>query len=214
MGMLKEFKEFVMKGNVVDLAVAVIIGGAFGKIVTSLVQDILMPLVGFATGGISFVDKFYAFDGKKYVSLEDAKKAGTGVFAYGNFIQSIFDFLIIAFCIFILIRALNNIRKKQADAPAAPTAPIYYREIADGNKRCTAKALAFTNTLRDAHTKTNFMKKMAICIILIGNMICVTAQDPTVSDIQKEAERKSEKDSLSDGVREGVFALSSWPGQQ
>jgi large conductance mechanosensitive channel len=123
MGMLKEFKEFAMKGNVVDLAVAVIIGGAFGKIVTSLVQDILMPLVGLATGGISFVDKFYAFDGKTYVSLEDAKEAGTGVFAYGNFIQSVFDFLIIAFCIFILIKALNNLRKKEADAPAAPPAP-------------------------------------------------------------------------------------------
>jgi large conductance mechanosensitive channel len=123
MGMLKDFREFVMKGNVIDLAVAVIIGGAFGKIVTSLVQDILMPLIGLATGGISFVDRFYSFDGKKYASLDEARKAGAGVFAYGNFLQSIIDFLIIAFCIFIIIRILNNLRKKEAAAPAAPIAP-------------------------------------------------------------------------------------------
>lgn len=123
MGMLKEFKEFAMKGNVMDLAVAVIIGGAFGKIVTSLVQDILMPLIGLATGGISFVDKFYAFDGKSYASLDEAKKAGAGVFAYGAFIQSVIDFLIIAFCIFLIVKALNNLRKKEVDQPAAPPAP-------------------------------------------------------------------------------------------
>ena len=123
MGMLKEFKEFAMKGNVVDLAVAVIIGGAFGKIVSSLVADIIMPLVGLATGGVSFVDKFYSFDGKTYASLDEARKAGANVFAYGNFIQSVFDFIIIAFCIFILIKALNNLRKKETEVVAAPPAP-------------------------------------------------------------------------------------------
>ena len=123
MGMFKDFKEFAMKGNVMDLAVAVIIGVAFGKIVTSLVEDILMPLIGLATGGVSFTDKFYAFDGKAYASLEEAKKAGVGVFAYGNFIQSVIDFLIIAFCIFLIIKALNNIRKKEATEPATPPAP-------------------------------------------------------------------------------------------
>lgn len=121
--MLKEFKEFAMKGNVMDLAVAVIIGGAFGKIVTSLVQDILMPLIGFATGDISFVDKFYAFDGKTYASLDEARKAGVGVFAYGSFIQSVIDFVIIAFCVFLIVKALNSVRKKEAAAPATPPAP-------------------------------------------------------------------------------------------
>jgi large conductance mechanosensitive channel len=123
MSMLKEFKEFAMKGNVVDLAVAVIIGGAFGKIVSSLVADIIMPLIGLATGGVSFVDKFYSFDGKKYASLDEARKAGANVFAYGNFIQSVFDFLIIAFCIFLMVKALNNLRKKEPDTVAAPPAP-------------------------------------------------------------------------------------------
>jgi large conductance mechanosensitive channel len=123
MGILKDFKEFAMKGNVMDLAVAVIIGAAFGKIVTSLVQDILMPLIGLATGGISFADKFYALDGKNYASLDEARKAGAGVFAYGAFIQSVIDFLLIAFCIFLIIKALNNLRKKQVNAPAAPAAP-------------------------------------------------------------------------------------------
>jgi large conductance mechanosensitive channel len=123
MSILKDFKEFAMKGNVMDLAVAVIIGGAFGKIVTSLVQDILMPLIGLATSGASFADKFYAFDGKTYASLDEARKAGGGVFAYGSFIQSVIDFLIIAFCIFLIVKALNNLRKKEADEPAAPPAP-------------------------------------------------------------------------------------------
>lgn len=123
MGMLKEFKDFALKGNVMDLAVAVIIGGAFGKIVTSLVEDLLMPLIGLATGGVSFVDKFYAFDGKTYASLDEARKAGAGVFAYGSFIQSVIDFLIIAFCIFLIVKALNNIRKKEAAVPATPPAP-------------------------------------------------------------------------------------------
>ena len=123
MGMLKEFKEFAMKGNVMDLAVAVIIGAAFGKIVTSLVEDIIMPIIGLATGGVSFTDKFYALDGKSYATLEEAKKAGVGVFAYGNFIQSVIDFLVIAFCIFLIVKALNNIRKKEAEVPAAPPAP-------------------------------------------------------------------------------------------
>lgn len=137
--MLKEFKEFAMKGNVMDLAVAVIIGAAFGKIVTSLVEDIIMPIIGLATGGVSFTDKFYALDGKSYATLEEAKKAGVGVFAYGNFIQSVIDFLVIAFCIFLIVKALNNIRKKEAEVPAAPPAPTntekLLMEIRDELKR-------------------------------------------------------------------------------
>lgn len=121
--MLKEFKEFALKGNVVDLAVAVIIGAAFGKIVSSLVADVIMPVVGLATGDVSLVDKFYSFDGKVYASLDEARKAGANVIAYGSFIQSVFDFIIIAFCIFILIKVLNNLRKKEAEVIAAPPAP-------------------------------------------------------------------------------------------
>ena len=85
MGMLKEFKEFAMKGNVMDLAVAVIIGAAFGKIVTSLVEDIIMPIIGLATGGVSFTDKFYALDGKSYATLEEAKKSRCWCFRVRQF---------------------------------------------------------------------------------------------------------------------------------
>ncbi len=119
MSMLKEFREFAMKGSVVDLAVGVIIGVAFGKIVTSMVEDIIMPLVGKLTGGISFTDKFYAIDGKQYANLDAAKKAGAA-FAYGNFLQVVFNFLIVAFCMFIVVKAMNKMKK---DAPPAPIVP-------------------------------------------------------------------------------------------
>ena len=123
MGMLKEFKEFAMKGNVMDLAIGVIIGAAFGKIVSSLVADIIMPLIGLASGGRSFKDSYYSFDGKTYASLDEARKAGANVFAYGSFIQTVIDFLIIAFCIFLLVKAVNKVRKKEAELPAEPPAP-------------------------------------------------------------------------------------------
>lgn len=123
MGFLKEFKEFAVKGNVIDLAVGVVIGGAFGKIVTSVVDDILMPLIGIVTGGTSFVDKFYAFDGKPYKTLEEARKGGGAVLAYGNFIQMVFNFLIIALCIFMMVKAINKMKRKEAEAPAAPAEP-------------------------------------------------------------------------------------------
>ena len=118
--MFTEFKKFVLRGNVMDLAVAVIIGGAFGKIVSSLVGDLLMPLIGLLLGKISFVDLFYALDGNKYDSLQAAKDAGAGVLAYGVFIQNIIDFLVIAFVIFLLVRAINRMTAKPAAAPAAP----------------------------------------------------------------------------------------------
>lgn len=127
MGFLKDFKAFAMRGNVVDLAVGVIIGGAFGKIVSAMVDDILMPVIGLISGGQKFDDKFYvlkpAKPGDVYESLAKAKEAGANVFAYGHFIQSIVDFLIIAFCIFIFIRLLNRLEKKKEEAPAAPPAP-------------------------------------------------------------------------------------------
>ncbi|WP_028898155.1 large-conductance mechanosensitive channel protein MscL [Prevotella sp. HUN102] len=109
MGFLKEFKEFAVRGNVMDMAVGVIIGGAFGKIVTSLVDDIIMPLVGMATGGIDFKELS--------ATIGDAK------IAYGLFIQNVIDFLIIAFCIFLMIKGMNSLSKKKEEEPAAPAEP-------------------------------------------------------------------------------------------
>lgn len=128
MSMIKEFKEFAMKGNVVDLAVGVIIGGAFGKIVTSMVNDILMPPIGKLMNGVNFNDLFInldpaklAKDGSVIKSLAQAKEVGAAVIAYGSFLSTLIDFTIVAFCIFMVIKAMNNMKK--APAPAAPTAP-------------------------------------------------------------------------------------------
>lgn len=121
--MLKEFKEFAMKGNVVDLAVAVIIGGAFGKIVTSVVNDVIMPPIGKMMGGVNFSDLFINLDAAKgtFTSLKAAKDAGAAVIAYGSFINTVIDFTIVAFCIFMIIKAMNSMKKKPA--PAAPAPP-------------------------------------------------------------------------------------------
>ena len=124
MGFIKEFKEFAMKGNVMDMAVGVIIGGAFGKIVTSLVSDVLMPLIGKMTGGINFTDLFVNLGEGSYKTLAEAKEAGAAVFAYGQFIQNIIDFLIVALCIFLMIKGMNKLNKKKEEpAPAEPEAP-------------------------------------------------------------------------------------------
>ncbi len=128
MGFLKEFKSFAMKGSVIDLAVGVIIGGAFGKIVTAMVDDILMPTIGVFTGkGEMFADKFVvlkpAKEGDVYASLDAAKKAGANVFAYGHFIQTIVDFLIIAFFIFLVIRTMNKIARKEEEKKDATPPP-------------------------------------------------------------------------------------------
>ena len=131
MGFIKEFKEFAVKGNVMDMAVGVIIGGAFGKIVTSLVGDVLMPLIGVATGGISFVDLFINLSGGTAKTLAEAKEAGDAVFAYGQFIQNIIDFIIIAFCIFLMIKGMNKLKKKEEPAPEAPTGPTQEELLAE-----------------------------------------------------------------------------------
>ena len=124
MGFIKEFKEFAMKGNVMDMAVGVIIGGAFGKIVSSLVDDVLMPIIGKLTGGVSFVDMFVTLGDGDYKTLAAAKEAGAAVFAYGQFIQNIVDFLIVAFCIFLMLKGINKMnRKKEEPKPAEPAAP-------------------------------------------------------------------------------------------
>ena len=124
MGFIKEFKEFAMKGNVMDMAVGVIIGGAFGKIVTSLVNDILMPIISLATGRMDFTNLFVNIsDDVKYKTLAEAQEAGASVFAYGTFIQNIIDFIIIAFCIFLMIKAMNKLKKEEPAAPEAPAGP-------------------------------------------------------------------------------------------
>ena len=130
MGMVKEFKEFALRGNVVDLAVGVIIGAAFGKVITSIVNDIIMPPIGKALGGADFKDLFYNLDpakvtkaGKTVETLADAKDAGAAVIAYGAFLNTVIDFIIVAFCIFLIIKAMNTLIKKPTPAPAAPPEP-------------------------------------------------------------------------------------------
>ena len=124
MGFIKEFKEFAVKGNVMDMAVGVIIGGAFGKIVTSLVSDVLMPVIGKLTGGISFTDLFINLGDGNYQTLAAAQEAGAAVLAYGQFIQNIIDFVIVAFCIFMMIKGMNKLNKKKEEPkPAEPEAP-------------------------------------------------------------------------------------------
>src|SRR5262245_1311894 len=108
--MLKEFKEFVMKGNVLDLAVAVIIGAAFGAIVTSLVNDVLMPPLGLALGKVDFKDLFISLSGQSYPSLAAAKTAGAPVIAYGQFINTVINFLVIAFVIFMIVKQANRFK--------------------------------------------------------------------------------------------------------
>jgi large conductance mechanosensitive channel len=144
MGMLKEFREFAMRGNVVDMAVGIIIGGAFGKIVTSMVNDVLMPPIGKLMGNVNFTDLFINLDSAKgpFTSLKAAKDAGAAVIAYGSFINTVIDFTIVAFCIFMMIKAMNTLRKKMeapAPAPAAPTTkecPQCFSTIPIKAKRC------------------------------------------------------------------------------
>jgi large conductance mechanosensitive channel len=121
-----------MKGNVMDMAVGVIIGGAFGKIVTSLVSDMLMPIISLCTGGIDFTNLFVNLsDDVKYKTLAEAQEAGASVFAYGTFIQNIIDFIIIAFCIFLMIKAMNKMKKKEEPAPEAPKGPTQEELLAE-----------------------------------------------------------------------------------
>ncbi len=121
MSVMKEFRDFAMRGNVVDLAVGVIIGGAFGKIVTSVVNDIIMPPIGLAVGGVDFKDLKLVL---KDASVDEAGAAIAEVaIGYGNFIQTVFDFTIVAFCIFMIIKVMNNMKKKEELPAPAPTPP-------------------------------------------------------------------------------------------
>ena len=118
--MLKEFKDFAMRGNVLDLAVAVALGAAFGAIVTSLVNDILMPPIGLASGGLDFKDLFLSLNDQSYATLDEARAAGAPVIAYGSFINAVISFLIVAFAIFLLVKQVNRF-KKPAPPPPVPS---------------------------------------------------------------------------------------------
>lgn len=139
MSIVSEFKEFAVKGNMVDLAVAVIIGGAFGKIVDSLVKDIVMPVIGLFLGGIDFRGLYINLGKATYASLAEAEKAGAAVFKYGSFLQTVLDFLIIAWVVFIAIKAINKMKREAPPAPAAPPVTpedvLLLREIRDALKK-------------------------------------------------------------------------------
>ena len=123
MGFIKEFKEFAMKGNVMDMAVGVIIGGAFGKIVSSLVDDVLMPIIGKLTGGVDFTNLFVTLGDGDFETLAAAKEAGAATLAYGQFIQNVVYFLIVAFCIFLMLKGINKLNRKKEEPAPAPEAP-------------------------------------------------------------------------------------------
>lgn len=141
MGFAKEFKEFAVKGNVMDLAVGVIIGGAFGKIVDSTIHDLVMPLVGRVVGNVDFSNLFVPLaevPAGTEATLAAVKAAGVPVFAYGNFLTIAVNFLILAWIIFLMVKAMNRLRRQEAAAPAAPPAPpedvVLLREIRDSLK--------------------------------------------------------------------------------
>lgn len=134
--MFKDFKEFAMKGNIMDMAVGVIIGGAFGKIVASLVDDIIMPLVGLLLGGTDFTNLFITLDGSSYSSWEAAKNAGAATLNYGIFLSAIIDFLIISGSIFIVIRQMSKFKKEEVEEETTKECPYCISEIDIEASRC------------------------------------------------------------------------------
>ena len=139
MGMMREHKDFALKGNVMDLAVGVIIGGAFGKIVDSAVGDVIMPIVGKIFGGLDFSNAFIPLAGQTATTLVEAKKAGA-VLAYGNFFTIAINFIILAWIIFMMVKGMNRLKKAEPPAPPAPPAPtpedvVLLREIRDALKK-------------------------------------------------------------------------------
>ncbi len=141
--MLKEFKEFAMRGNVVDMAVGIIIGAAFGKIVDSLVKDVIMPPIGLLLGSVDFSNLFLVLKAGKtagpYLTLEAAQKAGAVTFNFGMFINTVITFVIVAFAVFLLIRAINQLKRKEQEKAAAPAPTpediVLLREIRDALKK-------------------------------------------------------------------------------
>ena len=140
-GFIGEFKEFVMRGNVMDMAVGVIIGGAFGTIITSLVNDIIMPVITMITGGINFENWFVSLNGEQYATYAAAQEAGASTLNYGVFLTQVINFLIIAFCIFLMVKAVNklsSLTKKQEEeaAPTTKKCPYCQNEIPIEATRC------------------------------------------------------------------------------
>ncbi|MEW5786392.1 MAG: large conductance mechanosensitive channel protein MscL [Pseudomonadota bacterium] len=139
MSFIQEFKQFAMRGNVIDLAVGVVIGGAFGKIVDSLVKDVVMPPIGALLGGVDFKHLYLNLGGTPYETMEAAEKAGAPLIKYGAFINSLVDFTIIAFAIFVAVKAINRLQAKKEEAPAAPPPTpediLLLREIRDALKK-------------------------------------------------------------------------------
>jgi len=127
--MLKEFKDFAMRGNVVDMAVGIVIGAAFGKIVSSLVADVIMPPIGLALGGVDFSNLFVDLSGAGYATLALAEEAGAPLIKYGAFINVVLDFVIVAFAIFMVIKGLNKMKKKEEEKPAEPPKPSAEEEL-------------------------------------------------------------------------------------
>jgi large conductance mechanosensitive channel len=135
--MLKEFKEFALRGNVIELAIAVVIGAAFGKIVTSFVNDILMPPIGLVLGRVDFANLFITLGGPAYPTLREAKAAGVPVIAYGLFLQTLIDFVIVAFVIFLLVRQINRLKRSApAAAPTTRDCPLCLMPIPLKAVRC------------------------------------------------------------------------------
>lgn len=134
--MWNEFKQFISKGNVLDLAVGIIIGAAFGKIVSSLVSDLLMPLIGLIAGKVNFSSLFVALDFGSYENIEVAKKAGAPVLAYGNFIQSVLDFIIIGFAVFLIVKLANKAKSPAKVNPSTKECPYCLSVIPLNAKKC------------------------------------------------------------------------------
>ena len=137
--MWKEFKEFVMRGSVLDLAVGFVVGAAFGKIVTSLVNDVLMPPIGMLLGRINFSNLFINLSAQPYATLAEAQAAGAATINYGVFLNTVMEFVIVAFALFLLIRQVNRLRREPEAAPAAPTTkecPYCFTEIPIKARRC------------------------------------------------------------------------------
>lgn len=129
MGFVSEFKEFIAKGNVLDLAVGVIIGAAFGKIVTSLTDDVIMPIVGLALGKVDFANLFISMNGQHYATIAEAKKAGVGTINYGLFINALINFLIIAVIIFMIVKAANRMKKAPVEVVAVAPPPTADQQL-------------------------------------------------------------------------------------
>ncbi len=137
--MFKEFKEFALRGNVMDMAIGIILGGAFGKIVSSFVKDVLMPPLGMMLGGVDFANLFIDLGHKGYATLEAAREAGAPVIAYGVFLNTVIDFILIAFAIFIVVKQINRMKRQEEAAPAEPTTkncPFCLMEIPIEATRC------------------------------------------------------------------------------